>query len=566
MSNGHRTSRRAACTALAAWMLLALLMAVPSHAAFAAAPEQIPVFTADLPAEAVLSAGGGVWLSARAAVQGNENAEIRYQWYKDGIVIQGAEHSGITVTAAGKYHVTAANKSNLDAVAQSKTCTVSAAGAAPGAGSLYVTGYTVLNADGNEVQKVSPGQKCQIIVSVRDSRFDSVPAAADAYGNIVNVKITSTASFASPSFGDIRQTTPAVENGELKFAVIFNDITYLGGDNTLKFDIAYAQMPVAMQSVSCGISQCQTDTQKANSAKPMVMVKSADYGGANISAGQAFTLTLTSYNTSKTAEITDVKTTLTLPASLTLAAGSNTVLREALGAGGSYTTTFELQAQSSAETGVANLTVDYQYYIKGTDQQLSSSQMITVPLVQPERFSFTSMELPQEAYVGEEITLTLNYVNKGKGTLYNLSSEIAASGAKAAASDPYLGNLASGTQGSADFMVTADGPGTVTGTITLVYEDVNGREKKQTKEFTLTVSAAPANGGIPGMGDMPGMGGMDGVPGGAGVPRAGMPLWGWGLIAAAAIAAAVTAIVLLKKKKAKRMAALLAEDDADEEF
>ena len=93
------------------------------------------------------------------------------------------------------------------------------------------------------------------------------------------------------------------------------------------------------------------------------------------------------------------------------------MLTESVPAGGSYQTTCTLQAQSSAETGVANVTVEYRYYIKGTDEQLTSSQLITVPIVQPDRFSFTSMDLPQEMYAGEENTITVNYVNKGKGCL-----------------------------------------------------------------------------------------------------------------------------------------------------
>ncbi|MEG2834217.1 MAG: hypothetical protein RR859_08615, partial [Ruthenibacterium sp.] len=154
-------------------------------------------------------------------------------------------------------------------------------------GSIYIVGYTVFGQNGDELQKVSVGEKCRIVVSLRDTRFTTEPNPTtepgrfDKAGNLVNMKITSTASFATPSFGDIKQTTAKVVNGELSYAAVFNDITYLGGENTLAFDIAYVDGSVAMQNVSIGVSECY-DTAKGTSAKPTVMVRDSSYGTANV--------------------------------------------------------------------------------------------------------------------------------------------------------------------------------------------------------------------------------------------------------------------------------------------
>lgn len=521
------------------------------------------------------SAAEGNTLSINVAV--SDPANTSYQWYFEGNVLTGQTDKTLTMNHvtqknAGEYYVVVSNPTLSPSRETSDICMVSiqsngdstelpddsSDGGSVLGGGVSITGYTVLNAAGQEVQQVKPGEKCQIIVSLMDGRFDNVPSEVDAYGNIVNIKLTATSSFASPSFGDIKQSTPKVEDGVLKYAIIFNDITYLGGENTLTFDLSYVNNQVDMQAISCGISQCRTESEQANSAKPMVMVREANYGGVNIAAGQSFTLTIISYNTSKTAAITDVKTTLTLPADLTLAAGSNTTLTDSVGAGGAYTTTFTLQAQSSAETGVANLTVDFQYYIKGTDQQLSSSQMITVPIVQPDRFSFTSVDVPIEAYVGEESVVTVNYVNKGKGILYNLSSEVTTTLGTATALDPYLGNLNSGTEGSADFTITAQEEGTVNGTVTVIYEDINGLEKTQTQEFTFVVSPSPYTdpGGDIGFPDFPT----------EEMPSQGIPSWVWIVVASIVIAGGITGIIVIKKQKAKKRAALLTEDDDDEDF
>lgn len=428
-------------------------------------------------------------------------------------------------------------------------------------GSIYIVGYTVVNQNGDEVQKVGVGEKCRIVVSLRDTRFTTAPDPTtepgrfDKAGNIVNMKITSTSTFATPSFGDIKQTTAKAVNGELSYAAVFNDITYLGGENTLSFDIAYVDSSVAMQNVSIGISECY-DTAKGTSAKPAVMVKDSSYGTANVNAGDAFTLVLTSYNTSKTIGITDVMTTISLPAQLTLSGGSNMVLTSAVGAGASFANTFQLQAQNNAETGVVNITVNYTYYMKGVETQLTSSQLITVSIVQPDRFSFTSMDIPTEIYAGEENTLTLGFVNKGKGILYNLSAEISGN-LENPGQNQYFGNLNSGTEGSIDFDILAKTAGTITGTITLTYEDINGVEKKQTKEYSAIISEAPVI--DPGL-DGPNMN----LP--ESEVKKGLPWWGWALIGGGGLAATGVGVKIFKKKKAKKVERELAEDNDDEDF
>jgi uncharacterized membrane protein YeaQ/YmgE (transglycosylase-associated protein family) len=241
---------------------------------------------------------------------------------------------------------------------------------------------------------------------------------------------------------------------------------------------------------------------------------------------------------------------------LALASGSNVTLTESVSAGGAYSSTFQLQALSSAETGPANITVDYQYYIQGSETALTASQVIAIPLVQPDRFSFTSVTVPDQATVGEEVTVTLNYVNKGKGMLYNLSTSATANGGTATPLDPYLGNLASGTKGSADFTIVAGTAGTLTGTAILTYEDINGVEVQQTAEFSIPVTEAATV--TPDDYDMSFT--EEVTP-----TESGMPVWGWVLLVLAVVCAVVVLIILRKKKAAKR-AQMLSEDDEDEDF
>lgn len=562
----HTARGNRLCAALlCAVLLLALCAGMPLTSSFAAT---ITMDT-DLHSEYTANLGDNLSMQVSASLPGGT---VTYSWYKDGKVIKpDAGHidgvgsntlniTGVKASDVGKYSVKVVDDSNSDnyiysAMAKLTLSTSSSSTPSTGSGGLYVTGYTVLAADGHELQKVNIGEKCKIVVGVHDGRFAAMPTKVDAYNNIVNVKLTSTGTFATPTFGDIGISTPKwlSSTSEIEYAVTFNDIMYLGGSNELAFDLSYVDHSVAMQNVSVGISQC-FDATKVTTAKPTVMVQSSDIGGANVAAGSVFALKLVSYNTSDSLGITDVTTSITLPDSIALAGGSNMFLTSAVGPGASYSGTFALQAQAAAETGVANITINYTYYIAGAGDQLTSSQIVTVPIVQPDRFEFTSLDVPAEAYTGEENTLTVNYVNKGKGTLYNLTASISGNMDNPGQSQ-YMGNLASGTEGSADFTIQSSGVGTISGTITITYEDVNGEQQQKTEDYSVNVVAAPSvdDGGMMSSVSMPEEGG------------GGMPWWAYLLILAGIGGGTGITVAAVKKAKRKKRAAELSEDAGDDD-
>lgn len=429
----------------------------------------------------------------------------------------------------------------------------------PSGGGVTVLGYVTQTAAGSEIQTLDPNQKCQIVVKLRDERFNETlkPKGYAEGQQFVNIKLTSTATFSTPSMGDISFANVAFVNNGLEYAVVFNDIMYLGGANTFSFDVTYPYESVGLQSVSVGLSQCR-DPKNETGAKPNLMVKQSAFGSASINAGDSFILSVNSFNTSTSQGLTDITTSVSLPAALSLADGSNTVLTSSVAAGGTYTANFALQALPSAEQGVANVTINYTYYVKGTSEQLTSSQTITIPIVQPDRFTFMALDAPTEMFVGEEGSLSINFVNKGKGTLYNLTAEIAGNIDNPGQSQ-YLGNLNSGTEGSADFSILCSKAGAASGTITIIYEDVNGAEKRQTKEFSVQVMDAPTM-------EDPGMQpdiGMPDMP----MEQPGMPWWGWLLIGLGVVVVIIVIIVIVKKAKARKRARELAdEDEEDEDF
>ena len=124
-----------------------------------------------------------------------------------------------------------------------------------------------------------------------------------------------------------------------------------------------------------------------------------------------------------------------------------------------------------------------------------------MPVVQPERFEITNLEAYGPLFTGEEGSVSVTYVNKGKGIIYNLSAKIEGEGMDNEGQNQYLGNIAAGTEGSADFTVSSQNPGTINGKVILTYEDEKGQEKTLEKEFSVEVQQNDMGGMDPGIMD-----------------------------------------------------------------
>ena len=158
--------------------------------------------------------------------------------------------------------------------------------------------------------------------------------------------------------------------------------------------------------------------------------------------------------------------------------------------------------------------------------------------------------------VGDTASVTLSYVNKGKRELGNLEARLTGTNI-GSESYQYLGNLNAGSEGSVDFDITPDAAGTISGVITLTYEDANGKIQTVSKDFTATAEeySDPWGGMDPGMEEP-----MPEEP-----QQTGLPVWGWVLIVLGGAAVVVVIVVVVRKrKKAKALANLEAEDNDED--
>lgn len=444
-------------------------------------------------------------------------------------------------------------------------------------GTPYITGYTVTPQLGvaGELQRIQPGQKCCIIVSICDPRFTKIPGD-EAHNNALqkmmeqafpNVKITSTYNFASPSLGDIQiggfaygknnSSGAPWEAGPLEYHVSFNDITYLGGSNKLSFDVSYSgQQGLELVNLSQNISQCVGATNVEGGKASAIVVRSAGYGGGSVVAGQQFTLTADVFVTAGTTGAENVAVSLTLPEQVTVVSGSSQIFVGNMAAGESTSVNFLLNASATAAAGSANITINVNGNAASDGAALTTTMPITVPIVQPERFEVSRTDFPEVINMGEETYGSVSFVNKGKGTIYNVSAELRGEGFTTTEGNQFVGNVASGTESSADFTISPTQAGSINAQLVITYENEQAEEKTITKDITFTVEEMSFE--DPGM--MPGMGDMPTEP-----TQTGMPLWAWAVIVvlAAGVVATVVVIVRKKIKKRKENEKLMEEDDED---
>ncbi len=408
---------------------------------------------------------------------------------------------------------------------------------------MAITYYAV---DGFEGGHYSHGEQANILVTFIDEW-------ANAHGANITARIN-TDAFRAPD-------QAAVHNADGTYSVFFPNVTYAGGSTTFSLELLYDQpreVKVLTQEFSMCDDSWSTPEPSATPAPttepnlPKIMVKDFTFGGTSVPAGKEFELDLTLFTTSGNTNLQDVMVGLTFPPdtkNISLATGSmNTYVGE-MAPGATRHIKYKMITDATMEPGSVPITVQL-----SSKNGEGSTFPISIPVTQPERFEITNMEAPDTMLMGDEGYLSVTFVNKGKSPINNLSAEIQGDNLANPGQSQFLGNIAPGTENSVDFSVMAAGEGVITGKVVLSYENSKGETQTLTKEFSCTVEAMPPM--DPGM-DLPEMP-DEMVDGEAG---AGMPWWGWLLIAAGVAGVVAAVVIVLKKKKAKKQAQLEDEDE-----
>lgn len=422
---------------------------------------------------------------------------------------------------------------------------------------------------GSPADKVNPsseivkGNYVDLTLYVTDNDFLKLCSSTGYSKDNFSVTTPGDSSFLAGSGAGAEIEKWTVGSTDKGMEIQLTGVYYVGGsDNTLKLIITQGNYNAI---VTCKIDNAtiiptKPDDEKPDTettaAQPYVIISSYSYGKGDLVAGETRNVTMTFRNTSKTMAVENMMVTMTLPDAMMLTSSSNSFYIESLAAEGTITKTVNVTVKPTAAAQSHSMTVDftYDYLDNGIRRNAKTTESISMPVLQVDRFTVTGIDLPQQIFIGEENNLSVNFVNKSRTDIYNLSAKLNCEGLSNNGEEQYLGNLASGTTSSADFYITGNEKGELVGEVIITYEDTNMNQRTVSVPFTTQVTSyedvwGPSNPSVdPGMdpGIDPGMEEPAGFP------------WFWVIGGVVVVAAGVFVYLKLRKNKKESV-----EEDED---
>lgn len=295
------------------------------------------------------------------------------------------------------------------------------------------------------------------------------------------------------------------------------------------------------------------DEETIASPTPIVILSKYNYGGSSVAAGSSTNLSFSFTNTSKTIKIENVMVTVTGGQDLMLNGSTNTFYFESVAASGSKTVTVPMKAAQliSASAQDVKIDVTYEYVDQNARKSGNATLSLSVPLYQPDRFELSEPTSSYTGYVGEETSLTIDYVNKGKSAINNVEATISGD-IDTPTAYQRVGTIDGGKNGTIAFAVTPQLEGENQVKIVITYEDSNGNTKERVFEATVEAMAYEP---------------VDPVDPDGPVDPEPTSTFPWKYVIIALVVIAVIALIVLRarKKKAKQKAEQALWDKWDEE-
>jgi hypothetical protein len=242
------------------------------------------------------------------------------------------------------------------------------------------------------------------------------------------------------------------------------------------------------QYASVFLRKAETDSVKT----PRLIVENYNYGGAPVQAGKEFNLSIGLYNTSPET-LSNIKATLSSEnGAIIPMGGSNSFYIDRVSPGAGVFKSLRMAASATAEARTATLTLSM-VYEDGDGNEFTSSDIVSVPIVQETALAASDIAAPPDLRVGVQSTVSVQFYNVGKTQLRNVRISAKGDFTTREPIDYYVGNLDSGGSDSYDFAFTPKNVQIMTGKITFSYYDPAGNERHLEKEFSFPVEPqAPA--------------------------------------------------------------------------
>ncbi len=357
------------------------------------------------------------------------------------------------------------------------------------------------------VSKVTRGSYKEFRVTIKEFLYTAeefkklVEAGEDSQHPKIKIAINS--DFISNNSVDttIEDIFPIENNTGVSYTIVFHSPYYTGDTTQMILDVTYPDGVI--RTFDEAVSGCELyddsdddddDDNSSSSSRPdiapptpNIIISEFSYGGAPVTAASNFDLRLVFTNTSQKLPIDNIIMKVTVPEAFTLTSSSNTFYVESMSKNASVEKVIGLSVKPNAEpiSHAVKLSFSFEAVIDRERKQFTSEEEISIPVSQLDRFSVNPVEVPPELAVGEDTNIEITFVNKGKTPVYNVTAEITGNISQAGQRQ-FIGNVESGHEDSADFLLAPLEEGPVSGEIIISYEDANMNITELRNPFSAT--------------------------------------------------------------------------------
>lgn len=313
----------------------------------------------------------------------------------------------------------------------------------------------------------------------------------------VNVKINGGDAFTVVNSGDTIYKNGIAKNQTSEFSkkLICNKSVSSGYHPiSLSVTYEYVKAGATEQGTAEATFTVKTAAKKHDSSvslTPRLVIGSFNYGNKSIRGGKKFTLNFTIKNNSKSIKAKNVIIKLSGGDVFVVADGTDTISVNNINPNSTVTVSKKFNCLNTAQSGVHPITASISYeYIEGGQKQSGTDDLtMSVPVVQPDKVMFTSIDLADKTInTGDETDCAFSIVNTGKTVLNNGSIKVVdESGTELNSS--YIGTIEAGAQYSSNYNlpITMNEPGDYKLTLVFEYENDNADKKRIKQTFKVHV-------------------------------------------------------------------------------
>ena len=401
------------------------------------------------------------------------------------------------------------------------------------------TGQPVLLIDRGPMGPVSSGQPFQITLKLENT--DTVKGIRNLTATFEpNDQISLLEATDTRQIGDIGPGQSVDVSVNLKAGSELSSAASQLLGITLKFDYDTDKGTVQGTYSQRIVVPTNYKTATPGAPTPNIILTNYTYGD-KVSAGQVFRLNMEFMNTSQVSPIENVVISLETGEGLSINSSSNTFYVPKMGPGEKKAQQVDVQAlfqtkDSKVQSPKITISCKYEYIDKTERKQSTAAETIAVPVYQPDRFQVSPPSFVEEIRQNEETTISLPYVNKGRGQVYNVEASLEGD-IQVIDRSLNLGNFDAGKSGTIDFIATPKKAGTFEGRVKVTYEDESMEIRTMEIPVTFEVKEGAAE-------ETDGADMMDGEMDGG-------RKMNWKMMAGILTAALVAGILWIKRNKAK---------------